>query len=65
MAKRKAKLYIEGMWFFKKTREEQQKHQKCTYCDETGIYSNDYMRTWYCGLHIRDNGKNRTTEHKD
>jgi len=54
MAKRKAKLYIEGMWFFSKSREEQQKHQKCSLCDEIGIFSNDYMRTWFCGIHMRE-----------
>ena len=52
MARRKAKLSINGLWFFKKTREEQQQHQQCTICGDIGIFSNDYMHTWYCGKHM-------------
>ena len=40
------------MWFFEKTREQQQKHQKCHICGDIGIFSNDYMHTWYCSQHM-------------
>jgi hypothetical protein len=57
MAKRKHKLSISGLWFFGKTRKEQQEYQKCTICGDIGIFSNDYMRTWYCSKHMDDKWK--------
>ena len=45
------------MWFFKMTLEERVKYQKCKQdnCGETGIFSPDNCRTWYCGKHMGEN----------
>ena len=43
------------MWFFEKTREEQEEYKRnnrspgCEDCSEIPILSNDGMRTWHCG----------------
>lgn len=57
MVKRRVKQYINGMWFFEKTREQQQEHQKCHICGDIGIFSNDYMHTWYCSQHMDNKWK--------
>ena len=55
MAKRKKLIKIPGWWFFNKTPEEKQEYQRC-HCGKIGIYSNDYMRTWFCTEHMNMKG---------
>ena len=45
------------MWFFALPLEERIKYQKCREndCNETGIFSPDSCRSWYCGKHMEEN----------
>jgi len=55
LARSKPKTIIPGMWFFEKTRQEQEEYKinnrspGCEDCSEIPILSNDGMRTWHCG----------------
>ena len=42
------------MWYFRMTREERAKHHTCSNadCNEYGIYSPDFLRSWYCSKHM-------------
>ena len=45
------------MWFFAMPLAERIKYQTCREndCNETGIFSPDSCRSWYCGKHMEEN----------
>ena len=54
--KRQHKIKLANMWFFEMTLEERVKHQICSEkdCNESGIFSPNNYRNWYCGKHIEE-----------
>jgi ribosomal protein S27AE len=51
----KPKIIIPGMWFYEKSRDEQEEYKNnnrpgtCENCTHAAIHSNDGLRTWMCG----------------
>jgi ribosomal protein S27AE len=52
---KKPKIIIPGMWFFEKTRTQQEEYKNknrpsgCENCTDAPIHSNDHLKTWMCG----------------
>jgi len=55
--RKKAKIKLANMWFFALPLAERIKYQTCREndCNETGIFSPDSCRSWYCGKHMEEN----------